>query len=73
MKNFERIEALCLIKDQLEQWASHMPEWYYHLHGCRDANIALQRVKQLLQHEIQMSAMEEAVEINQSLGLYNEM
>lgn len=71
MKSSERIEALCLIKDQLEQWVAYCPEWYIQLHSMKDANIALQRVKQLLQHEIQMSAMEEVVEINQSLGLYN--
>ena len=76
MNSSDRIEALCLVKAQLEQWCATMPNWYYELHGCKDANIALQRVKQLIVYEVQQTqiqCMEELTTLSQSLGLYNEL
>ena len=71
MNSEQRIENLFLIKEQLEKWLAYQPEWHMQLHGCGEANIAYQCVKQLIQHELQVQALEESVAISQSLGLYN--
>ena len=71
MNSNERIEALFLIQEQLQQWVSHAPEDYVQTYGMTSANISIQRCKQLISHELQVQALEETVEINQSLGLYS--
>ena len=71
MNSNDRIHALLMIQEQLQQWVAFAPEWYVQLHGMGSANISLQRVKQLIQHEIQVQALEESVDVSQSLGLYN--
>lgn len=71
MNNSERIEALCLVKAQLEQWLSAMPEWYYSLHGCKDANYAYQLCKKLLEDAILNE--DDDIGMNQCLGIQNEL
>lgn len=73
MNSDNRIHALLMIQKQLQQWVAYAPEWYVMLHGMKEANTSLQRVKQLLAYEIQVQAMEDVGELNQSLGLYNEL
>ena len=71
MNGEQRIESLFLIKEQLEKWLAYQPEWHMQLHGCGEANIAYQRCKILLNHELQIQAMGELSDSSQSLGLYN--
>ena len=73
MNSDDRIHALLMIQEQLQQWVAYAPEWYVQLHGMQAANISIQRVKQLLVHELQVQALEESVDVSQSLGLYNEL
>ena len=69
----DRIEALLLIQEQLQKWVAYAPDWYIQLRGMKDANISLQRVKQLLAYELQVQALEDVSELSQSMGLYNEL
>ncbi len=71
MKSSQRIETLTLVKTELEAWLSHMPPWFFKLHGCKDANIAYQQLKTLLEYEISIQALEELTDSSQGLGLYN--
>lgn len=78
MKSSQRIEALTLVKTELEAWLSHMPPWFFKLHGCKDANIAYQQLKTLLQYEINQLSLDNELDVDdnetldQSLGLHND-
>ena len=73
MNSDDRIHALLMIQEQLQQWVAHAPEDYVQTYGMTSANVSIQRVKQLLAHELQVQALEDVVDVPQSLGLYNEL
>lgn len=73
MNSDDRIHALLMIQEQLQQWVAYAPEWYVQLHGMQAANIGLQRVKQLIVYELQVQALEDVGELNQSMGIHNEL
>ena len=77
MKSSQRIETLTLVKIELEAWLSYQPNWHFKLHGCKDANIAYQQLKTLLQWEINLAVDNELgaddnETLDQSLGLHND-
>jgi hypothetical protein len=85
MKSSQRIEALSLVKAELEAWLSYQPSWHFKLHGCKEANIAYQQLKTLLQYEINQSSLDNDVDVeiyfaddlesnilDESLGLHND-
>lgn len=72
MNSPDRLGSLFLIKKELEQWVSHAPEDYVQLHGMKSANVALQKVKMLIDDELRSQVMGElSASYTQSLGLYN--
>lgn len=83
MKSSQRIEALLLVKGQLEAWLAYQPIWHLKLHGNADASIAYQQLKTLIQYEMNNLVLDNLrdVEIffegdtsilDESLGLYND-
>lgn len=78
MKSNQRIEALSLVKAELEAWLSYQPSWHFKLHGCKDANIAYQQLKTLIQWEMDNLVVDNELVVDdnepldQSLGLHND-
>lgn len=48
MNSKEELIALCRIQKQLHEWASHVPEWYYLLHGNKEINETIQLMKAVI-------------------------
>lgn len=83
MKSAQRIEALLLVKGQLEAWLTYQPNWHLKLHGNADANVAYQQLKTLIQYEMNNLVLDNPLDVevffegdtsilDESLGLYND-
>jgi len=78
VKSSQRIAALTLVKTELEAWLSYQPSWHFKLHGCKDANIAYQQLKTLIQWEMDNLVVDTELDVDdndtldQSLGLHND-
>ncbi len=78
MKSSQRIETLSLAKTELEAWLSYQPPWHFKLHGCKNANIAYQQLKTLIQWEMDNLVVDNELDVDdnepldQSLGLHND-
>jgi hypothetical protein len=74
MTQLQKVEALCRIKFQLEQWLAHSPEWYVQLHTMKGANEAYQLCKKLIDDEVERSRIQDSYldeEGPSSIGLHN--